>query len=146
MGVAARPGEPPDGFDVLLTEDPDAPRPWVACADPQVTARRIAGAVERHPTASVALVQVLRTGSTLAPPDRLVVESLAYSALQGGADFRAWLAAAPPRRPRPAARPVRLRRDGDRLDVVLDARGHATPSTRPPATPSLKPWRSPWPT
>ena len=35
-------------------------------------------------------------------------------------DFRAWLAASPPRRPRPSAQPVRLSRDGDRLDVVLD--------------------------
>ncbi len=120
MGVANRPGEAPAGFDVLLTEGTGAPRPWVACADPWATAHRIADEVERHPAASVALVQVLRMAPALAPPDRLLVESLAYSALQGGADFRAWLAAAPPRRPRPSAQPVRLSRDGDRLDVVLD--------------------------
>lgn len=120
VGVANRPGEAPAGFDVLLTEGTGAPRPWVACADPWATAHRIADEVERHPAASVALVQVLRMAPALAPPDRLLVESLAYSALQGGADFRAWLAAAPPRRPRPSAQPVRLSRDGDRLDVVLD--------------------------
>ncbi|WP_309054524.1 enoyl-CoA hydratase/isomerase family protein [Streptomyces sp.] len=118
--MANRPGEAPAGFDVLLTEGTGAPRPWVACADPWATAHRIADEVERHPAASVALVQVLRMAPALAPPDRLLVESLAYSALQGGADFRAWLAAAPPRRPRPSAQPVRLSRDGDRLDVVLD--------------------------
>jgi hypothetical protein len=120
VGVAARPEEAPDGFDVLLTQGPEAPPPWVACADPQATARHIGDAVGRHPAASVTLVQVLRTGHALPPPDRLVVESLAYSALQGGADFRAWLAAAPPRTPRPAPEPVRLRREGHRLSVVLD--------------------------
>ncbi|MEU9350626.1 enoyl-CoA hydratase/isomerase family protein [Streptomyces griseoloalbus] len=120
VGVAARPGQAPVGFDLLLTAGSDAPRPWVACADPHLTARRIDEAVSRHPTASLALVQVLRMGHALLPPDRLLVESLAYSALQGGADFRAWLAAAPPRTPRPAKEPVRLHRHGDRLSVVLD--------------------------
>jgi len=118
--VAACPGEVPDGFDILLTEGPAAPRPWVVSSDARATARRIAAEAERHPAAAVALVQVLRMGPALAPPDRLLVESMAYSALQGGADFRAWLAAAPPRVPRPAAEPVRLRRDGGRLSVVLD--------------------------
>ncbi|MEV7015998.1 enoyl-CoA hydratase/isomerase family protein [Streptomyces sp. NPDC093991] len=120
VGVAPRPWQAPAGFDVLLTGASDAPRPWVTCTDPHITARRIGEEVDRHPAASVALVQVLRMGPALAPPDRLLVESLAYSALQGGADFRAWLAAAPPRTPRPAEEPVRLHRDGDRLCVVLD--------------------------
>ncbi|MFD5002976.1 enoyl-CoA hydratase/isomerase family protein [Streptomyces mutabilis] len=120
VGVASRPGRAPAGFDVLLTGGSHAPRPWVACADPRLTAGWIGDEVDRHPAASVTLVQVLRAGRALAAPDRLLVESLAYSALQGGADFRAWLASAPPRTPRPAAAPVRLRRDGDRLSVVLD--------------------------
>ncbi|NUP42197.1 MAG: enoyl-CoA hydratase/isomerase family protein [Streptomyces sp.] len=109
-------------FDVLLTAAPGAPRPWVSCPDPHATARRLRDNVTRQPAACVALVQLLRMGAALPPPDRLLVESLAYSTLQGGAGFRAWLASARrrPRPPRPAAEPVRLRRDGVRLTVVLD--------------------------
>lgn len=120
VGFAAEPTEVGEDFDVLLTGVPEAPRPWVACADPFTTGRRLGWLVGRRPAASVALVQVLRMGTALAPPERLVVESLAYSTLQGGADFEAWLAAAPARTPRPADSPVRLRRQGDRLSVTLD--------------------------
>ncbi|MET9830848.1 enoyl-CoA hydratase/isomerase family protein [Streptomyces sp. NPDC006385] len=120
VGMATRPREVAGGFDVLLTAASDAPRPWVSCRDPYAAARQLQDAVTRQPAASVALVQVLRMGAALPPSDRLVAESLAYSALQGGAGFRAWLASARPRTPRPAAEPVRLRRHGDRLTVTLD--------------------------
>lgn len=120
VGVAAEPVEAVEGFDVLLTGVPDPPRPWVGCADPDATARDLGGVVESRPAASVALVQVLRMGGGLPAPDRLVLESLAYSTLQGGADFRAWLAAAPRRTPRPAEAPVRLDREGPRLSITLD--------------------------
>ncbi|MGP2442817.1 enoyl-CoA hydratase/isomerase family protein [Streptomyces sp. JW3] len=120
VGVAARPRAVSDDFDVLLTGAADAPRPWVSCPDPNATARHIEETVARQPAAAVTLVQVLRVGEPLPSSDRLLIESLAYSALQGGAGFRAWLATAPPRAPRPARHPVRLRRDGDRLTVVLD--------------------------
>ncbi|MEU5755944.1 enoyl-CoA hydratase/isomerase family protein [Streptomyces sp. NPDC047829] len=120
VGVGSHPFRAPAGFDVLLTGAEDAPRPWVACTDPESTARRLAGRVDRHPQAALALVHVLRMGAALTPPERLLVESLAYATLQGGADFRAWLTDA--RRPasRPAAQPVRLGRNGDRLTIVLD--------------------------
>ncbi|MER6523825.1 enoyl-CoA hydratase/isomerase family protein [Streptomyces sp. NPDC001508] len=120
VAVAAEP-RPVDGeFDVLITAAADPPRPWVPSADPYTTAHQLQKTVTRRPDACLALVQVLRLGPALAPPDRLIVESLAYSALQAGAVFRAWLASAPARTPRPAARPVRLRRDGDRLAVTLE--------------------------
>ena len=120
VGVAAEPRQAGEVFDVLLTGALDPPRPWVGCADPHLTARRLAEIVTRQPAASVALTQVLRMGARLSPYDRLVVESLAYSTLQGGAGFGNWLASAPPRTPRPAASPVLLRRDGDRLAITLD--------------------------
>lgn len=122
VGVAEKPVEAdgdPD-FDILLTADPDPPRPWVSCADPYATARRLAEIVAERPAASVALTQVLRMGPALAPADRLVAESLAYSTLQGSAGFRAWLDSAPARTPRPSPAPVRLSRDGDRLAITLD--------------------------
>ena len=120
VGVAAQHREPPEDFDVLLTGALDPPRPWVGCTDPYATARLLQSVVTAQPAASVALVQVLRTGSRLTGPERLVLESLAYSTLQGGTGFRAWLASARPRTPRPAETPVRLTRDGDRLTATLD--------------------------
>lgn len=120
VGMAAQPKAVTGEFDVLLTAAPGAPRPWVSCPDPHATARRLRDNVTRQPAACIALVQVLRMGAVLPPPDRLLVESLAYSTLQGGAGFRAWLASARRRPPRPATEPVRLRRDGDRLAVALD--------------------------
>ncbi|MEU0741216.1 enoyl-CoA hydratase/isomerase family protein [Streptomyces sp. NPDC006134] len=120
VGVATRPTTVPAGFDVVLTADPGAPRPWVTCAEPLVAAERVGDMVGRRPAASLTLVQVLRMGAGLSPGEKLLVESLAYSALQGGAEFRSWRDAIPPRRPRPAATPVRLRRVGDRLTVVLN--------------------------
>ncbi|MEU9288627.1 enoyl-CoA hydratase/isomerase family protein [Streptomyces sp. NPDC048275] len=120
VGVAERPTASAEGFDVLLTGASDAPRPWVGCKDPHAVAHRLAGIVAEQPAACVALVQVLRMGARLPAADRLVLESLAYSTLQSGAGFRAWLASARPRVPRPAAEPVRLRRDGDRLAITLD--------------------------
>ncbi|MFG2780617.1 enoyl-CoA hydratase/isomerase family protein [Streptomyces prunicolor] len=123
VGVAAEPGDAVEGCDILLTGVPDPPRPWVGCTDPHTTARQLGHLVESHPAASVALVQVLRMGGGLSVPDRLILESLAYSTLQGGVDFRAWLAAAPRRTLRPADTPVRLDRDGPRLSITLDRPG-----------------------
>ena len=120
IGVAAEPREPVEGFDILLTGVPDPPKPWVGCADPHATARQLGDLVGNRPAACVALVQVLRMGSGLSIPDRLILESLAYSTLQGGVDFQAWLATAPRRTPRLAETPVRLGRDGSRLSITLD--------------------------
>ncbi|WP_405836030.1 enoyl-CoA hydratase/isomerase family protein [Streptomyces sp. NBC_01518] len=120
IGVAAEPTDAVEGFDILLTGVPDPPRPWVGCADPRATARQLGHIADSRAAASVALVQVLRMGGGLSIPDRLVLESLAYSTLQGGADFRSWLATTPRRTHRPAETPVRLDRDGQRLSITLD--------------------------
>lgn len=120
VAVAAQPREAAAGFDVLLTASPDPPRPWVGCADPYATARRLRDIVAARPDACLALVQVLRMGPALPPDGRLVAESLAYSTLQSGGDFRAWLAAKRPHTARPAAEPVRLDREGDRLTITLN--------------------------
>ncbi|MFJ9564033.1 enoyl-CoA hydratase/isomerase family protein [Streptomyces fuscichromogenes] len=120
VAVAARPRDTDEEFDVLLTAAADPPRPWVSCADPYATARLLRTTVTRHPAAGVSLVQVLRTGRALSGSDPLVLESFAYSTLQAGRDFRAWLASARPRTPRPAAEPVRVHRDGARMTLTLD--------------------------
>ncbi|MFK4100306.1 enoyl-CoA hydratase/isomerase family protein [Streptomyces sp. NPDC019531] len=123
VGVAAEHRDPPDGCDILLTATPDPPRPWVGCTNPHATARRLEDIVTAQPAAALTLVQVLRMGARLAPPERLVVESLAYSTLQSGVGFRTWLASARHRTPRPVAEPVRLSRDGARLTITLDRPG-----------------------
>ncbi|MDX3308456.1 enoyl-CoA hydratase/isomerase family protein [Streptomyces sp. NPDC054884] len=120
VAVAAEPAETFGEFDVLLTASPDPPRPWVGCADPHTTAQWLREIVAARPDACLALVQVLRMGPTLPPPDRLVVESLAYSTLQAGAAFRSWLTGKHPHAARPSAEPVLLDRDGDRLTITLN--------------------------
>ncbi|MDQ0682021.1 enoyl-CoA hydratase/carnithine racemase [Streptomyces achromogenes] len=120
VAVAAEPAETTGEFDLLLTVSPDPPRPWVGCADPYVTAQRLRDIVTTRPDACLALVQVLRMGPSLPPPDRLIMESLAYSTLQAGAAFRSWLAGKRPRAARPSTEPVLLDRDGDRLTITLN--------------------------
>jgi enoyl-CoA hydratase/carnithine racemase len=76
---------------------------------------------ETNPMAAATLRQVLRVTEALPVDDGLVVESLAYSTLLGGPEFEAWRSARPRREPpEPSGPPVRLARDGDRLEIVLD--------------------------
>lgn len=109
-------------FDLLLTTVPDAPQPWVCVADANIDAvgEALAAALRRNPLATLVLSQVLRINDSLAFEAALLVESMAYSTLLGGAEFRAWLSA----RGKPAAIPngltrVRCERDGDLLTVWL---------------------------
>lgn len=80
----------------------------------------IAG-IERSPMAAATLVQLLRVTEKLPVEDALIAESLAYAALQGGAEHRRWLASnkAPPalRDEGPA---VVMTRDGARLSLELN--------------------------
>ena len=81
----------------------------------------VLGGVEAHPQASLALVQLLR--ARLSEVDvALWAESVTYGLLQGGAEFGAWREAHPPSPVGEAAggAPLRVERDGDRVEVVLD--------------------------
>jgi enoyl-CoA hydratase/carnithine racemase len=85
----------------------------------------LAAAVARTPVAAAVLAQVLRMGERLAFNEALVLESLAYSTLLAGAEFRAWRAATPVRtRPRNDASRVRLARE-DGVLIVAFARSEA---------------------
>ena len=120
-------GDAPDGFDILLTIGSDAPRPWVSVAPAEldgVTAE-LAAAAARTPVAAAVMAQVLRLSLQLPFNDALIVESLAYSMLLAGAEFRAWRAATPVRTRPPSEGPrVRLAREGGVL-VVAFARSEA---------------------
>ena len=97
-----------DHFDVLV-ETPD----------------ELALLVERiraHPFASAALVQLLRHGEKRDVEAGLVAESTTYSTLQSGPEFRTWLAARPPPKPRetPEHPAVCVWREFDSLHIRLD--------------------------
>ncbi|MCU1460472.1 MAG: putative enoyl-CoA hydratase/isomerase [Acidimicrobiales bacterium] len=109
---------------VAVVEDTDRPPSGSAAFDVVVDRAgldAVTTAAQRSPQAAVVLAQVLRAGETRDPVSGLVAESLAYSTLQGGPEFRAWLASRPIAPPKPATRPpVRVESDGDVRRVVLD--------------------------
>lgn len=123
--VAVNPVEPGEpfvgGFDVALFD---------GAADTSLVAPsgRVEEAVDAlsaraadAPMAGRALMHVLRATETLPVLDALTVESLAYSSLLAGAEFRAWLATRPaPHSTASAEPPLVLAREGDRLDILFN--------------------------
>lgn len=117
---AALQPNPPD-LDLLLTDLPDPPAPWVGCADLGAAVARLEATCRRSPLAATALVELLRFSPRLPVPHALVAESLTYAMLQAGPEHQRWLAARPRRtRPLPSGPAVRMERRGDELWVVLD--------------------------
>jgi enoyl-CoA hydratase/carnithine racemase len=112
----------PPALDVLLATDASAARPWVGHPEGvEAAIATVRTAVARGSIAATTLVQLLRTGATLDVTGALVAESLAYSTLQSGPAFRAWLADAPDRpAPRDDGAPVLVERDGDTLTITLN--------------------------
>lgn len=86
-------------------------------ADPLVAA------IERSPVAAMTLVQVLRTVAQLPVEAALTVESLAYSTLQSGAEYRTWLRArdaAPALVAGGEGEPIVTRREGNVVSASLN--------------------------
>src|SRR5581483_6195828 len=99
VGVARAPGaQPHPRFDVLLSYEAEAPRPWVG-GGVDAALESLTQACARNPIAAPTAAQVLRASEGLDFETALVVESLAYSALLGGAEFRTWRAGRPVRKP-----------------------------------------------
>ncbi len=92
-----RPTEGLGRFDILITTDATAPRPWVRTANPSETLARLADAVERQPVAAAVAAQVLRMTLDLRFEDALALESIAYSMLLASEGYRAWRGATPVR-------------------------------------------------
>lgn len=91
----------------------------VASTDHDVS--RLAEVIEANPQAARTLVDVLRVVERVDIPSGLTVESLAYSLLLGGEEFRRWRAAQPPRLVRSHdGPPLLVHRDGDRLQLTLN--------------------------
>ncbi|WP_332772149.1 enoyl-CoA hydratase/isomerase family protein [Phenylobacterium sp.] len=119
-------GRTPDGvadvFDIVLTTAVQPPRPWVSVGDRGVESvlSALRGTVQGNPAAAAVFATVLRLGDQLDFEGALTLESLAYSALLGGADFRTWRAGRPVRqRPVSDTPQVRLERRDDALVITL---------------------------
>jgi enoyl-CoA hydratase/carnithine racemase len=114
-----------DGVVLGTTEDPRLEQHPVAPAcdlvlppgDPAVD--DVVASVERNPEAARTLVRLLRGAEGRTLDEGLEAESLAYSALQAGPEFRRWLSGYERRAGAGEGDPVRLERDGSHLRVTL---------------------------
>jgi Enoyl-CoA hydratase/isomerase len=97
-------------------------RQLVGVPDPTAEAAALHRAATDNPGAATVLAGLLRWTGALPVPAALDAESLAYSTLLGGPEFRHWLHGRGPRPlPPPApAEPVLLDRSGGRLRITLN--------------------------
>ena len=116
--AGALPAVDPDRFDALVTTRPNAPTPWASVVpsrlDAQLNMARADAAAA--PIATAILARVLRITGQLQFEEALEVESFAYSALLGGAEFRRWRST---RQPGGASRAGAVRYDRDGAVVTL---------------------------
>ena len=121
-------GQPPPGLPlpncpvVAIAEQRELPALVDVAVAAEDDAAQLADAIARNPIAAMVLVRLLRHNERASVADGLFAESLAYSSLQHGAEFRAWLATRKPRpaRAEPDAPATLLQRDGDRLRITLN--------------------------
>jgi hypothetical protein len=106
----------------LAPPGPAAARERVGVSDPIAEAAELHTSVAANPQAATVLANLLRWSGSLRVSDALDAESLAYSTLLGGAEFRRWLDRRGPRPlPPPAAGdPVLVARVGDELRITLN--------------------------
>ena len=102
-----------DAFDILLSVDPAAPRPWVGLETDRLddTLGALVRQIEAQPVAAAVAAQVLRASLQLTFDDALAMESLAYSMLLASGGFRAWR----------DGRPVRRRDEAGSPRVLVEA-------------------------
>jgi enoyl-CoA hydratase/carnithine racemase len=130
VGRTGRAGVPPalrslvSALDVtLVPADHDvADRAVVPVPDVVVAAAALHRAAAANPQAAVLLAGLLRWSGALGVPEALDAESLTYSTLLGGPEFRRWLDRRGPRSLPPPARaePVLVERVDDELRITLN--------------------------
>ena len=113
-------------YDAMITCRPDAPAPWVSVAPERIDAQleAVQATAAACPVATATLARVLRFGEGLDLATALELESLAYSTLLGGGEFRHWLADRPDAGDVPGGE-VRYEREGDTVTLML-----ASPASR----------------
>jgi hypothetical protein len=102
-------------FDILLSADSDAPRPWVGLSPARLapTLDELLARIDAQPVASAVAAQVLRASLSLSFDQALAMESLAYSMLLASDGFKAWR----------AGRPARSRDETDQPRVLIEEAG-----------------------
>jgi enoyl-CoA hydratase/carnithine racemase len=124
VGVHRRGPLPTEGlepFDILLSAQADAPRPWVGLPGEALdsTLEALAATVARQPAAAAVAAQALRMSLSLSFEQALIVESLGYSMLLASKGLLDWRAATPRgRRLEPDVSRVLV----ERRDGVIDIR------------------------
>jgi hypothetical protein len=112
-----REARPPGGSG---SSGPAAPSCLVEVDDVDAAVQTVLERVGHAPRAGVALDGLLRLTERVGPEVGVVAESFAYSMLLASPEFTAWRVARPRRPWTPAGEPVRVHRDGSRVDIVLD--------------------------
>jgi hypothetical protein len=126
----------PGLYDAMMTTHPDAPWPWVSVDPARFDAQLgiIGQTAENCPIATAILSRLLRLSENLDFETALELESLAYSTLLGGSEFRRWLKSRPNEAVAAHDRAlVRTEREGDLAIVTL-----ASPNTRNAMTASMR--------
>ena len=123
-----------DVFDILLTTATSPPAPWVQVHTIANAVAELSAAIKTNPHAAVTLAQILRAQQCVAFEDALLIESLAFSTLLGGTEFRTWRAANPPQRKTlDSGPPITIERDGGATRIIL-----AQPGNNNALTPDMR--------
>jgi Enoyl-CoA hydratase/isomerase len=113
-----------DRWDILLTTSPSPPAPWVHVPLQRLDERcgTLKKVILTSPIAAGVLRQLLRMSMLLPLQEALQVESLAYSTLLGGNEFRRWLSTRPVAEPStsPDQGPIlKISRRDDEVTILL---------------------------
>jgi hypothetical protein len=104
-----------EAADVVITEDPHAPKPMVT-TDLESLEKTIAA----NPIAAASAALLLRPSDSRSVAAGLIAESTTYSTLQSGAEFFAWRAGRAVKEPRDVGgERVRVTREGNLLRITL---------------------------
>ena len=122
-----------EAMTITYTDRPSTDHRVVHVPDVDAAVAALTAVVERAPSATSVLCQLLRLAQTLPVVDALRAESLAYSMLLAGPEFAGWLAARKARPPIGSTAAVEVSRDGDLLHITLDE-----PSRRNPFSAAMR--------
>ena len=116
---------PPACPVIAIANGEDIPALVDVAVATEAEAAATTAAIAQNPIAAMVLVRLLRHNAAASVADRLFAESLAYSSLQHGAEFLAWLGARTKRQPRPEpAEPAALLQRSEGLLRITLNRPH----------------------
>ena len=140
LSESSPPAGAPAGLDAALCEGVEQPG-WVGVERLEDALGGLRAACADHPLAVGVLGQVTRTNESLGLHAALLAESLAYSGLLAGGEFRAWREANPSRPTPESGSPVRIDWEDDSVVIRLDrpeVRNAYDPAMRDALTDALR--------